>query len=60
DLNLALRYAEHLIVIDKGQIISTGIPSEVLTESLLTEVFRVKSERLMNPSGSFLILTKLK
>jgi len=58
DLNLALRYAEQIIVIDKGQIVDIGAPTEVITDSLLAEVFQVKSERLMSTSGAFLVLTR--
>ena len=53
DLNLALRYAEQMIVMDKGRIVGIGIPEEVLTDSLLAEVFQVKAERIVSASGTF-------
>lgn len=57
DLNLALRYAEQIIVINDGQIVGIGAPTEVLTDSLLAEVFQIKSERLTSASGVFLAFT---
>ena len=39
DLNHAARYASDLVVMHEGAIVSVGTPDEVLTESLLDEVF---------------------
>lgn len=42
DLNLAARYGDHLIVLDRaGQFAAAGTPAEVLTESLIREVYGV-------------------
>src|SRR5690625_152955 len=39
DLNSAARYATHLIVMQDGQVVTTGTPGEVLTSDLVEEVF---------------------
>ena len=42
DLTLAARYATRLVVIDRGRIVTEGRPSEILTPSLLRNVFEVE------------------
>ncbi|MFY0403275.1 ABC transporter ATP-binding protein [Pantoea dispersa] len=44
DLNHASMFCDSLIVMQKGQIIATGTPQDILTEALLWEVFRVKTK----------------
>ncbi|UWM63299.1 ABC transporter ATP-binding protein [Enterobacter sp. CP102] len=44
DLNHAAMFCDSLIVMQKGQIIATGTPQEILSEELLWEVFRVKTK----------------
>jgi iron complex transport system ATP-binding protein len=39
DLNLTAMYADHLHVMDGGQVAATGSPREVLTDSLIAKVF---------------------
>ena len=41
DLNLAVRYADRLIVLAEGRVRGVGVPSEVLSDALLREVYRV-------------------
>lgn len=43
DLNQAVRFADHLVAVDRGTIIDQGAPAEVMTEHLLTETFRVSA-----------------
>ncbi|WP_391488124.1 siderophore ABC transporter ATP-binding protein EitC [Leclercia tamurae] len=43
DLNHASMFCDALIVMQKGRIVATGTPQEILTEELLWEVFRVKT-----------------
>ncbi|WP_257351413.1 ABC transporter ATP-binding protein [Pseudalkalibacillus decolorationis] len=43
DINLAAYYCDKLYVVQNGSIVASGMPEEVLTESLLMEVFRVHS-----------------
>lgn len=42
ELELAARYADHLFVLDGGRLVAAGAPQEVLTESLLASIFRIK------------------
>jgi iron complex transport system ATP-binding protein len=44
DLNHAAMFCDSLIVMQKGHIIATGTPQEILSEELLWEVFRVKTK----------------
>ncbi|GAB3069570.1 ABC transporter ATP-binding protein [Nocardioides zeae] len=39
DLNQAARYADHLVVMKGGHVVTTGAPAEVLTAALVEEVF---------------------
>lgn len=39
DLNLAAAFCDYLLVIDKGRIVKQGLPKEVLTEQLISDVF---------------------
>lgn len=39
DLNLAARYADRIAILQEGQIIETGAPTEVLREDLLSKVY---------------------
>ena len=41
DLNHAAMFCDHLVVLDKGRVVASGTPEEVLTEQLLRDVFRV-------------------
>lgn len=49
DLNLALRFATHVLVLDQGKLAAEGAPSEVLTPALLDRVFQVRVQ--MHSSG---------
>lgn len=43
DLNLALRYAHHVLVLDQGHLAAAGAAQEVLTTELITRVFQVQT-----------------
>lgn len=49
DLNQACRYAQHLIVMRDGQIVTTGSPAEVMTPDLVEEVFGLKAMVVPDP-----------
>ncbi|AZK45834.1 ABC transporter ATP-binding protein [Paenibacillus lentus] len=49
DLNHAARYAHHMIAIKKGQAIAEGAPSEVVTSSVLREVFGIEADIVTDP-----------
>jgi len=43
DLNQAAQFGHRLVAMRRGQLVSEGTPNAVLNESLLAEVFRVRS-----------------
>jgi iron complex transport system ATP-binding protein len=49
DLNMAARYADHLIAMRAGTIMATGSPEAVLTEATLREVFEIEATVLRDP-----------
>ncbi|USB31769.1 ABC transporter ATP-binding protein [Paenibacillus sp. YPG26] len=49
DLNLACRYADHLVAIRAGRIEAQGEPGEVVNEQLIEQVFRLKCEIIPDP-----------
>ncbi|MEV1006501.1 ABC transporter ATP-binding protein [Streptomyces sp. NPDC049881] len=49
DLNLAARYADHLIALADGHLHTTGTPAEVLTESTVRAVFGLESRIIEDP-----------
>ena len=59
DLNLAARYADHLIAITGGGVHAAGAPGEVLTADMVAEVFGLASEIITDPiSGKPLMLPR--
>ncbi|PRY46268.1 ABC transporter ATP-binding protein [Umezawaea tangerina] len=57
DLNLAARYAEHLVAMKGGRIVVQGEPGEVLTEEMLLEVFGLEARVVADPvSGTPLVV----
>ncbi|WP_433395315.1 ABC transporter ATP-binding protein [Streptomyces sp. CA-146814] len=57
DLNLAARYADHLIALADGKLHSFGTPAEVLTEETVRAVFGLESRVIEDPvSGRPLML----
>lgn len=49
DLNHAARYAHHMIAIKQGQAIASGTPEEVVTSSVLREVFGIEADIVTDP-----------
>jgi iron complex transport system ATP-binding protein len=57
DLNLAARYADHLIAMEGGRIHAAGHPASVLTEDCVRAVFGIDSRVIADPtSGKPLML----
>ena len=44
DLNHAIMYADHVVVVKAGQLVTSGAPREIITADLLAEVFKVKAD----------------
>lgn len=57
DLNLAARYADHVIALKAGSIVAEGPALQVVTEHLVREVFGLESRVVPDPvSGTPLII----
>ena len=51
DLEMAARFADHLVVMDKGQLVGSGPPEQVLTSELLAKVFRMQASVVLETDG---------
>ncbi|WP_341664902.1 Fe(3+) dicitrate ABC transporter ATP-binding protein FecE [Vibrio sp.] len=49
DLNQACRYCDHLVVLKRGEIVEQGSPDEVMTQTLLNDVFDLKANVFRDP-----------
>lgn len=49
DLNLAARYADHLVALERGRVVASGTPHEVVTEALVRQVFGLESRVIEDP-----------
>lgn len=57
DLNLAFRYATHVVLMKRGQIIAQGNPKKIVTSELVREVFDLESVIIDDPcSGTPLVI----
>lgn len=59
DINLAVQYADKLFFLKEGHLVSHGKPKDILTESLIKNIFNVHSTIINNPAtGNPLIIYK--
>ncbi|PVG84840.1 cobalamin/Fe(3+)-siderophore ABC transporter ATP-binding protein [Nocardioides gansuensis] len=49
DLNLAARYADHLVAVCGGHVVAAGPPREVVTPELVEEVFELSCQVIDDP-----------
>ncbi len=49
DLNQAARYADRMLVLNRGEIVADGTPRDVLTPQVLVEVFGVHARVIVEP-----------
>jgi len=45
DLGLAARFADHVLVLREGRLVSQGAPAEALSEQVMADVFRISAYR---------------
>ena len=48
DLDLALRYCDKILVLDKGEVCFEGSPKEVIASEILREVFAIKTHPVVS------------
>ena len=59
DLNLACRYADHLIAMKDGAIVAEGIPADIVDAALVRDVFGIDSVIVPDPvSGTPLVVPR--
>lgn len=49
DLNLAARYADHLVAVKEGAVVATGTPADVITAERVSEVFGMTATVVPDP-----------
>jgi iron complex transport system ATP-binding protein len=52
DLNLAARYADHLVTMAQGRLHISGKPEDVLTEETVRQVFGLESRIIIDPTST--------
>jgi hypothetical protein len=57
DLNQACRYADHLVVMREGQIVTQGAPNDIVDAALIEQVFDLPCRIIPDPvAGSPMIV----
>lgn len=51
DINLASRYADNIVIMDKGRLHSQGKPQEVITEKALKDIYKIQGNVHVNGQG---------
>lgn len=49
DLNLAGQFCDHLLLLDRGYVVTQGTPEEVLTSENLNPVYQIEVHRISHP-----------
>ena len=49
DINLSARYADHVFALHKGKLVADGKPEEVITSSLIKEIFGLNCTVIQDP-----------
>jgi iron complex transport system ATP-binding protein len=57
DLNLAAMFCDRVVVLDRGCIVAAGRPAEVITETLVERVYRVRAAVTLDPGTGYPTVT---
>ena len=49
DINLSIRYADHIFAMKKGQLLAEGTPRDIITTDLMKEVYSMESSIITDP-----------
>jgi len=55
DLNLAARFADHIVLLHEARVVAHGTPTEVLTSERIQDVFGVTPTFVESDSGMHLV-----
>lgn len=59
DMNMAARYADHVIALRRGAVVAAGAPARIMTADLIREVFDIESLIVEDPtSGAPIVLPR--
>ena len=53
DLNLALEYSHHIILMEQGKIAASGTPEEIIRSGMLDRVFQIKTHTFTEEGNSY-------
>lgn len=60
ELNLAFRFADHLIAIREGAVVATGAPTDIVSEELMQSVFGLNALVMPDPlSGRPMVIPRM-
>lgn len=48
DLNLAMKFCDEVVLINKGEILVAGSPKEIITEKILKDIFKINAKIISN------------
>ncbi len=57
DLNHSLRHADQVVLLDKGRLVADGEPEQILTASLLSDVYHTEVKRLKVEGQALLLIS---
>jgi iron complex transport system ATP-binding protein len=55
DLGLAARFADHVMVLSAGRLVSQGAPSDALSEQVMHDVFRISAFRAQHQGEAVIV-----
>lgn len=57
DLNLALRFCDHVILLDEGRVLAEGTAREVIHEEMLKRIFHIRARVVDSCDGAYIQYT---